>query len=227
LAGALTLEGIPVEGQAIYYLLVHAALAGVICFGPDREGKQTYVSLEDWITLDRPLDPDRALAELAHRYLEAYGPATPADLAKWAGVSIPMARSGFESIADELYEIEVAGSPAWMLTQHTAWLADLPGEPVIRLLPGYDLYILGYDSRDFMVSEQYARRIHPGGGLIKPCLIVEGQAVGIWRYRRDKQTIVVDPFETIDADIMPYLEAEVQDVGHFLKQDITLHLETP
>ena len=49
------------------------------------------------------IDPrDRALAELARRYLAGHGPAADRDLAKWAQLPLRDARAGLEAVAPEL-----------------------------------------------------------------------------------------------------------------------------
>jgi hypothetical protein len=229
LAGALAAQGIPVEGQAIAHLVRHAALESLICFGPMRAGKPTYVILEDWVRPAGSLDAHQALAELARRYLEAYGPAAPDDFANWSGLSIRQARTAFDAVADDCLTVELDDSPAWMLERHADWLDEPPGDPIVRLLPNYDLYLLGYRSREFMVSEAYARRLHPGGGQIKACLIVDGRALGTWRNERHKNTstIVVEPFEPLGADVLPALEVEAQDIGRFLHQKTDLRIVSP
>lgn len=228
LAEALDAKGIPVAGQAIAHLVRYAALEGTICYGPERDGQLTFVLLEDWTRLEEPLDAHLFQAELARRYLEGHGPATPADLASWSGISMRHARAGFEAIKKELEQVEIAGSPAWMLKEASAWLDELVGEPIVCLLPRYDEYLLGYQSRAFMVSEAYARRIHPGGGIIKSTVIVDGRAVGIWRSERkkDSTTIVIEPFESLGADIKHALEAEVEDLGRFSLQETRLRVES-
>ena len=228
LAAALEAKGIPVAGQAIAHLVRYAALEGIICYGPERDGQLTFVLLEDWVRLEERLDKQQAQIELARRYLKAYAPAASQDLASWSGISVRQARAGFEAISDELVEVETAGSPAWMLESASAWLDEPAGEPIVRLLPRYDEYLLGYQSRAFMVPEAHARRIHPGGGIIKATLIVDGRAVGIWRSERKKNemTIVIEPFESLSAKIKPALEAEVQDLGRFTQQETGLRVES-
>jgi hypothetical protein len=228
LAEALEAKGIPVAGQAIAHLVRYAALEGIICYGPERDGQLTFVLLEDLIRLEEPLDTHLFQAELAQRYLQAYGPATAEDLASWSGISMRQARAGFETITKELEEVEIAGSQAWMLKGASAWLDEPPGEPIVRLLPRYDEYLLGYQSRAFMVSEAYARSIHPGGGIIKSTVIVNGRALGIWRSERKKNrtTIVIEPFERLSSTLKPVLEAEVADLGRFSQQQTNLRLES-
>lgn len=227
LAEALAAKGIPVEGQAIAHLVGFAALEGVICFGPEREGNLTYVNLEDWVQPEGQLDEGRAGAELARRYVEAYGPATPEDFASWSGISIGQARDGFEAISNQLLEVAAMDAPAWMLKRYSDWIDEPRDKADVRLLPRYDAYLLGYGSRDFMVSQSYARRIHPGGGIIRPAVIADGRAVGVWRRERKKghSIIAIKLFEDSGEDIMPDLESEVQDIGRFLEERTELHIE--
>src|SRR5260370_25662067 len=76
-------RGIRLEGQAAPHLIFRAALEGIVCLGPDRGVKPTYVLIEDWIGRGRTLSlaRDAAATELARRYLAAYGPAETRDLA--------------------------------------------------------------------------------------------------------------------------------------------------
>lgn len=228
LAAALAQDGIPVEGQAIHYLVYYAALTGIICFGPERSGSLTYVVLDNWLNSD---DRDTItgadmLAELARRYLSAHAPATLADFASWSSLSAGQAKAGFEAIAGELIEVETPSATAWMLKQQRERLDTLSAARSVRLLPRYDSYLLGYQSRAFMVQADYAQRIHPGGGLIRASVIVDGEARGNWRmeHKRAATTITVEPFESFGADIVPGLEAEAQDIGRFLNVNARLSL---
>jgi len=225
LAEELALEGIPTEGQAAYHLVRRAGLEGILCFGPDRDSEPTYILLADEPQAEGKLAGDAALAQLARRYLEAYGPAGPEDLSTWSGIGKREARAGLNLIADELIELTLGESQGWMLESQAAWL-DEPNdsEVVVRLLPSFDPYLLGYRSRDLTVPQQYAKRIHPGGGVIRPVLLVDGIAAGTWRLKRtrDGYAIHVEPFTELTGDVTHALEGEVRDLGRFLEVDVNL-----
>ena len=214
--------GIRLEGQAAPHLLSRAALEGIVCLGPDRGTKPTYVLIDDWIEGGAHallLPRDAACAELARRYLAAYGPAEPDDLATWSGLPMSDVRAAWKSIANDITDVEVAGRPAWMPKEHLAWLDEFPAPAhVVRLLPGFDTYLLGYRSRDLVVSPQYARRINAGGGMVHPTLIVDGRATGTWKLKRQKSSVdvVLEPFEELADEIQVGLETEVQDIARFL-----------
>lgn len=232
----LTARGIHLIGQARPHLISRAALEGVICFGPDRGAEPTHVLLDDWVAHRRAVSRDAALAELARRYLAAYGPAAVEDLATWSGVTIRDARRGWERIADELIAVATADNATWMLKERagvlwTGWLDEPPPvrPPIVRLLPRYDTYLLGYRRRDGIVAPQFAKRINAGGGIVHPTLLVDGCAVGTWSgmRRRDCFDVVVKPFGGLVPTVQPGIEAEVADVGRFLGMSTTLHITMP
>jgi hypothetical protein len=230
IAGELMRQGVPPQGQAAYHLLYMAGLQRIVCLGPDRGSEQTFVLLEDWITPDTLVTAEAAQAELARRYFSAYGPATAEDLAAWSGLPVGQARAACDRIRGQLFEVELEGNHLWMLKSRRAWLEQSPSvDPLVRLLPRFDTYLLGYKSRELVVDSHHARRIHPGGGMLRPALLVDGRALGTWSiksYRR-RIEILIEPFQRLDSAILPELENEVADLGRFLELSAALVLENP
>ncbi len=225
----LAIHGIRIEGQARPHLLSRAALEGIICLGPDRGTEPTYVLLSDWVDPGHALSQEAAFVELARRYLGAYGPATPEDMATWSGMPISSIRAAWRQIADQLMEVENGGATVWMLKTRAAWL-DEPPIParVVCLLPGFDIYLLGYQNRDLAVPRQHAKRINAGGGILHPVLLVDGRAVGIWKIERKKNhmDVIVEPFDQLAPAVYPGLEVEVTDLARFLEVQASLHVTT-
>lgn len=156
----------PRGGQtpALAHLLHRAALEGRVVMDGDR-----------FVRTDPPpaVDRDAALAELARRYLRGHGPATAADLARWSGLPLRDARAGLLAIAREI--AEVGGGLVDLAAREPADGALGP-----RLLPMYDPYLLGWADRSFAVPTALARRVHPGGGIVRATATVDGVVVGTW-----------------------------------------------
>ena len=57
----------------------------------------------------------------------------------------------------------------------------VPDPPEASLLAGFDTTMLGYRSRDWIVPAEHDRRILPGGGMLRPVVLGDGEAVGTWR----------------------------------------------
>ena len=226
IASRLAGKGLPVEGQGAYHLIRLAALEGVVCLGPDSGGESTFDLLDRW--LPTPHSVEDPQAELARRYIQAYGPAGPDDLTAWSGLSLRDSRAAFQGIAGELIEVSVEGSPAWMHGSRADWPdAPVQDAPTVRLLPAFDTYLLGYRDRDLGVSAAFARRVHPGGGIIRPTLMIDGRAAGVWARKRTRWgiAVTVSPFEDLPPEIHPALEEEAGDVGRFLGADAGLSIE--
>ena len=226
----LASHGLLLEGQARPHLLSRAALEGIICLGPDRGSEPTYVLLSDWVEQEhKGHSLSDAHAELTRCYLGAYGPATPEDQATWSGMPLKSTRAAWQPVADQLMEVEVAGAPAWMLKSRAAWLDELAVHPpIVRLLPRFDSYLLGYQKRDLAVAPQYAKRINAGGGIIHPTVMVDGRVMGTWKSTRKSShlDVMVEPFDQLAPQAFPGLETEITDLSRFLGMPTTLHVLT-
>lgn len=209
-------DGLPITtaGQHVFHLIRMAGLEGRLCYGPERDGVETWVAMTDWLdaTPDPTFADPGALGELARRYLRGYGPATPADFAKWSGLALPTARAAFHEIGQDLAEVRVDGELASALGELHAPPAAT-GE--VRLLGEFDPYLLGYRSRSLIVDDRFAHAIHPGGGVLRPTIIRDGWAVGTWRLDRAQHppAVTVDPF---DPDDPPNVSGETEDLRRFL-----------
>lgn len=185
------------RGQGVVHLVALAAAHGLAVLGPPRAGKPTYVHAADW--LGAPIVPepdrDRALAELALRYRRAHRPATPEDLAAWSGLSLTDART------------------AWRRAPAPAPPGDPPAGagPLVRLLPAFDEYLLGWRSRDPILAPEHARTVHPGGGVLRPVIVVDGRVEGVWT--REGPEVTPAPFTELPPGL---LDAEVADIRRFL-----------
>lgn len=228
IAARLAALGIPTAGQATIHLIALAGLEAMLCYGPDRDGEATFVALEDWLENwpkngNEPgpaLPPEDAATELARRYLAGYGPAIPEDLATWSGLKVGEARAAWRRLEGRLLGVTLRGAPAWLLADDSARLdAAPPAGPIVRLVPGYDPYLLGYRRRDLAVDPEHARAIHPGGGVLHPAILVDGRAAGTWKpaRRRGRLDVTLQPFDALDG-VAPQLEAEVEDVARFLEE---------
>jgi hypothetical protein len=125
-----------------------------------------------------------------------------------------------------LVEYNVRGQPAFML--RGAGSAPRRRRPVVRLLPAFDTYLLGYRSRDIAVPVALQRRLQQGGGWIHPAVVVDGRAVGAWQLRRSGQRseVVVEAFAPVLRSIRTGIEAEISDIGRFLQLSLTLSVKS-
>jgi len=221
--------GIPTDGQAGIHLLARAALEGVVCYGPDAGRQETFVLLDEWLGNAPQTRPDDPLAALAGRYLAAHAPAAPEDFARWAGLTLTDARAGFDRLEEPLVAVRVADDTLWLLESQAGWLDARDEQLVVRLLPRFDTYLLGWRNRDLTLPAPYADRIHPGGGILHASVLVDGRIVARWKPVKGKSamTITVEPFQPLRAGVLAMLEAEARHVARFLGMDVDLTVEHP
>jgi hypothetical protein len=205
--------GIEVDASRRVHLFRLAVAEGIACLGPD-SGAETLLALaRDWLDEPPRHDRDAALAELARRYLRAFGPATEIDFAGWAGLGLRDVRAALGRIAGELAEVRVGETRAWTLRRSPR----RPRGRIVRLLPAWDNYLMGHRDRDFIAEPVNWRRIMPGGGLLRPVILVDGVAAGTWGLRRTggAARVALNPFGELDDATMRAIEAEVADIGRF------------
>jgi hypothetical protein len=216
--------------QAPIHLIRLAALQGILCLGPDRAGREsTYVLLDDWVGPAPLPSRETALAELAHRYFAAYGPATVEDLRAWSGIPIVEARAAVALAKAGLTEVNLRGQPGFVLREQLGREATARA-PEVRLLPAFDTYLLGYRGRDLAVPAPLQRRLQRGGGWLHPAVVVNGRAVAAWTLRmtQTQGRVQVEPFGRLDDAVRAGIEAEVRDIGRFLDlQSMADILEEP
>jgi DNA glycosylase AlkZ-like len=198
-------DGVRAEGQALYHLLFQASLRGLIVRGPMVSGKHAYVLVRDWLGESRPVERDRALAELARRYLAGHGPATDRDLARWAGIPLGQARKGLGAISPELTE---AGDGLVDLVGR-APVAELPAP---RLLGAYEPVLLGWTSREEVLGKH--RHLVTVNGLFRPFAMVKGRAVGTWSM--PKGEVILEALGRISKADRAALGRDAADVERFL-----------
>ena len=195
------LEAAP-EGQAPFHLIRHAALNGILCHGPERDGEATYVLLDDWLPTGSGPEGDEAVAQLARRYLAEGSPDGFAACAAWSGLPVSWAGKAWKTLAGAGEITELGGLS--VLTARPAPAPEEHDSPDVRLLPAYDGYLLGYRNRDLSVPIPYQRQVWPGGGLIRPVVLADGLAVGTWAGRK---AIKVEPFEPLPPRIQALIDA--------------------
>jgi hypothetical protein len=209
----VTARGIHTEGQAFLHQLFAAALRGLVVIGPLVDGKQGVALTRDWLGVEPAAAlegeaRDRALAELARRYLAAHGPASDRDLAWWAGLPLRDARAGLGAIASELAELKGGLVDLAKPDRPTA-----PKRMPLRLLPTWDAYLLGWPERSFLIADEHRPRIY-AGGMIGPAIVLDGRVAGRWGARRDGKRLAFDlePFKGLSSRA---LDAERADLARF------------
>jgi hypothetical protein len=213
----LAAVGVDVSGQAPAHVLQRAALEGVLCILPDPHGaygQERYVLLDDWVPSPEVPSREEALALLASRYLQAFGPAGLQDFRAWSGLPAAQAELGWAAVSGGADRPAAPG--------------DAPATPrrcPVRLTGGFDTLLLGSADRSLHLGPEHARRVNAGGGLVRPVVLDDGVVVATWRYVRGAaDTVEVIPFQALSRRTLDGVEREVGDIGVFLGREPRLEL---
>jgi winged helix DNA-binding protein len=205
----------------------------VLCQGPPQGNKITLARPDQWVERWEELDEEESLREVCRRYLSTYGPATPKDFGEWFGsrqFKPADARALFDLIGNELEVVDVEGHTAFVLAGDT----DFPQpEASLRLLPEYDVYVMGFRERDELVPDEARRQVaaHGRGKYEGPAgvrfLMVDGIAAGLWeRKKRGKRIeLQVTPSRKLTRAERAELDTEADRIGAFLGLEPVLTVE--
>ena len=134
----------------------------------------------------QPCSVEDAAAEIARRWLGAYGPATEDDLAWWAGWTKARTRAALAAV--DAVEVDLDGQVGLTLPgDHAPEPED--DEPWVTLLPALDPSTMGWKHRDFYLGE-HRERLFDVNGNAGPTIWHGGRIVGGWAHRDDGEIAI-------------------------------------
>ncbi len=216
---AIAEGGVSTAGQRGYHLLWYLAQTGTLILGPTDGRRQLFARLDAWIPDPRRLERDEALGELAGRYFRSHGPAGVEDLARWSGLTLRDVRRGIAVCGPGLTTLVIAGRE-YVATADAAEASGVADRPDgVRLLPGFDEYLLGYRDRSGVLAPEHSEAIVPGGnGMFRATIVADGEVVGTWGGRVGARDVVVaaEPFAELSPHEIELLRAAADGYGRFL-----------
>jgi len=208
-----------------------SAYRGELCFGPGQGKTVTFMnprgSIEEW----QSIPPKLALAELARRYLRAYGPATSDDFRLWWGCGKTLAKTLFHELSEELVEVEVEGWRAFALRATVPLIQSVEPVEQIHLLPLFDAYTIGAAPRggEPLLAPVYKSQVFNQQGWAFAVVLVNGSIQGVWdsTIRRSHIVVKVNLFCSSTTAIRTGIAAEAERLSHLFEKEVVLEDESP
>ncbi|MGW7450199.1 winged helix DNA-binding domain-containing protein [Streptomyces sp. NPDC054787] len=141
-----------------------------------------WVHTEPW----PPVPAAEARAEIAGRWLHAYGPATEADLKWWTGWTLTDVRKALAAVGPDQVLLE-DGSTALVSPGDTG--PEPAPEPWAALLPALDPTGMGWADRGFHLDPAHKAALFDYAGNIGPTVWWNGEIVGGWAQRSDGEVV--------------------------------------
>jgi hypothetical protein len=196
----------------------------VLAFGPNRGRRVTYLNPGVAVSIDR----SDAVDWLIRQFLRSYGPATPAQFARWLGIRPAAAAREFERAGSELASVSFDGDEAFVAADDGEfWLAPVSAPPPARLLPHFDPYVIGCFPRELLFPGAVAARaLAHGQAGTHPVLLVDGVVAGVWHHTRTSAriSIVVEPVARVGSRSRAALDDDAARIGEIFGLDATVEL---
>jgi hypothetical protein len=166
-----------------------------------RSGRSAFTTVERW--LGRSVDADVEPDQMVLRYLAAFGPAAPADVTAWSGLTgtrevlerlRPALRTFRDEAGRELFDVPDGPLPD-------------PDRPVpVRFLPEYDNVGLGHADRSRIIPDGVPRWTDVGWGTV----LVDGFGSARWKLEATKTsaTLRIEPFTRLRRSDRDDISAE-------------------
>lgn len=208
-------------------MLKPASFQGRLCFGPNKGRNVSFTRPDQWLGLNASdaIDPTEALEEITRRFLAAYGPATREDLARWWAVSPAAGGRLISGLGDEIAPVGLDGGKYWALTETLDEMRAASPTKSVRLLPGFDPYIIGSTTHAArLMAGDFKALVHRPQGWVSPVLLVDGRIDGVWRHEKKGKRLVVDiePFASVPKWVERGAEREAENLASFMGAPLEL-----
>src|SRR5581483_9227772 len=206
-------------------ILKPAAFNGRLCFGPNVGPRVQFTSPATWLaeaghTLGPRPDAPEAMAAIVRRYLAAYAPAAVHDLARWwNGTGVLSARQWIAALGDEVAEVDVEGTPCWMLAADVRSARETERLRAVRLLPAFDPYVVAASwHAERLLPGPFRPRVYRTAGWISPVLLVNGRMAGVWSHKVEGSTVkvAIEPLAPIPVWARRAAVSEAERLAAFL-----------
>ena len=208
-------------------VLKPAAFAGHLCFGPSLGQRVRFTRPDTWVSAAAArMEAQDATAAVTRRYLAAYGPAMYHDFSRWwGGASMATIRQWIAALGEKVTAVNLDGAEAWMLADDARELRELAPARSVRLLPGFDQYVVAASRHaEHLLSGGTRGLVYRPQGWISPVLLVNGRMEGVWRHeiRGSRIDVTIEPFARQPAWVRRAAAQEAERLAEFLGSGLNL-----
>jgi len=183
-----------------------------------------YVAARHWIARGSRPSEEVAIRRLITRYLGAFGPASLADIAQFAGQVPPRIRPVLEQLAPSLRRfVDEQGRALFDLPR--APRPDADTKAPVRFLPRYDELLIGYKHRDRVIAAKHRAAVYTKNAIIEAVFLIDGMAAGTWALVTTKTDAILNirPFGTLPRAFRATAIEEGEALARFIGLDARTH----
>ncbi len=197
-------------------VLKPAANRGLLAQGPPRGRNVTFVDPGSWLGSAITEPPaEEAMRVVVERFLDANGPATISDFARWFGVDPKTGRELMTPIVDRQVAVDVEGHQGLLTSAGAKTAAKIKPAESAHLLPGFDPYTLApLSHREHIIPRGKVDQVSKAAGWIAPVIVDNGRIVGTWETEEGR--IALQPFGKLPKKTISALHDHVEQRYHGL-----------
>ena len=197
------------EGAGLWVDMVRVPPSGTW----ERRRADRYGLAEHWVRPIAVMSEADGLRLLLTRYLSAFGPASLADAATWAGAP----RSRLEPVAATMelttYSDEAG---AVLLDLADATLPDPATPAPVRFLPTWEATLLAHCRRSGILPEEFRKAVfHTKNPQSVGTVLVDGAVAATWAWRHNQ--VEVDELRPLTAAQRRHIAAEAEQLTAFYR----------
>ena len=206
--------------RLLFLLAVEGHLVRTRPAGSWRSSQYHWAATGSWFgasAATEGIDPAAARAELARRYLAAFGPVTSNDLRWWTGWGVRRSATTLEDVEATAVCLD-DGEVGFVLSDDLA-----PSDPVPRhvaFLPGLDPTPMGWKERGFYLGG-HGERLFDRNGNVGPTVWLDGRIIGGWGQTSDGE-VTYELLEEVDGDAAERVAQEAAAVTAWLDGTVAI-----
>ncbi len=194
------------NGAGVFIDLVRAPPSGTW----ERRRADVFALADEWLGLSA-VTAEEGVVHLVRRYLAAFGPARPHDVADWAGLPLPTVKDALAGLTLRRFRDEAGRE-----------LVDLPRAPLpdretpapVRFLPTWDATLLVHARRTGILPEHYRPLVFSTKTPQSVAtFLVDGAVAGTWRPERGR--IVTNAFARLPRESRREVDEEAERLADF------------
>lgn len=210
--------GIKTDSSRAVHFMINAETDAIVCNGTPKGKEITYALLDEKVPKGLILNKEESLFALAQRYFRSHSPATLQDFHWWSGLSMTDARTGLQSIQNELEQMEYEGKTYFMHRETEVSNT----EDSVFMLPAFDEYCVSYKDRSAVFDKHLQGQAITSNGIFKPIIVINGKVEGVWKRTIQKNKVLIETtfFDASKKLDIKKLQPAAKAFGDFLELEV-------
>jgi len=158
---------------------------------------------------------------LVQQYLSSFGPATENDIAWWTGLRKTEVQEALNKVQRQIVRVKISNLKGDFIMlrsdENLIKNTGFPKKRTVNLLPGLDLYLMGYKERERYLHHKHYDKVFDRSGNATSTILLDGRVVGVWDFTEEVEpSVKVFLFKEVEGSVLEEIYLKAQKVGKFI-----------